>query len=163
MSDRHDIETWATTLGGPLVRLAFVLTGDGDEAQDVVQTVFLRMMSGAPGSIENPQAYARRAVANEVASRHRRRAVLRAILPKLGASASESAPDSTAELADRDQLIQALHALSSKQRTVLVLRYFEDLDDQATGEIVGCSAATVRSIAARALAKLRANMSDEEG
>lgn len=163
MSDRHDIEAWATTLGGPLVRLAFVMTGDGDEAQDVVQTVFLRLMGATPASIENPQAYARRAVANEVMSRHRRRAVLRALTPKLAASTPLTVPDPTLSVADREQLLQALRRLSARQRTVLVLRYFEELDDRATGEIVGCSAATVRSIAARALTKLRANLSDEEG
>lgn len=127
-----------------------------------MQTVFLRMMSTQPGTIENPQAYARRAVANEAMSRHRRRAVFRAITPKLLGGAESSTQDASQIVADRQQLTQALSRLSARQRTVLVLRYFEDLDDQATSEILGCSPATVRSIAARGLAKLRANMRAEE-
>lgn len=154
MSDRRDIEGLAATLGDSLVRLAFVLTGDGDEAQDVVQTVFVKLMSIDLAAIENPAGYARRAVANEVMTRGRRRALFRRVAPKLWASDQPVDP-ADSRVVDRQMLLTGLAGLNTRQRTALTLRYLEDYDDQVIAEILDCSPATVRSIAARALTKMR--------
>jgi RNA polymerase sigma factor (sigma-70 family) len=58
-------------------------------------------------------------------------------------------------IADRDQLWEALRRLPLRQRTVLVLRYFENLSEVEIAEAMGCSLGTVKSQASRALAKLR--------
>lgn len=64
-------------------------------------------------------------------------------------------PDCTVEIADRDYLLRALAALPPGQRAVLVLRYFDDLSEGETAEMLGCSVGTVKSQAARALHRLR--------
>ncbi|WP_240808952.1 sigma-70 family RNA polymerase sigma factor [Microbispora catharanthi] len=63
--------------------------------------------------------------------------------------------DSADLLGSRDAVRQALACLPPKQRAVIVLRYFADLGDAQIAEILGCSVATVRSQASRALARLR--------
>lgn len=162
MSEWSDVGAWADSAGDSLIRLAFVLTNDGEEARDVVQAVLLKMMRVPWESIENPLAYARRSITNEVASRGRRRVKLRSVTPKLIGGVEATIPDTADAVLDRQQLMQAMERLSVRQRTVLVLRYFEDLDDRATAEILGCSTATVRSVSARALTKLRKHMSTTE-
>lgn len=64
-------------------------------------------------------------------------------------------PDRTAEIAERDYLLRALALLPPGQRAVLVLRYFDDLSEGETAEMLGCSVGTVKSQAARALETLR--------
>jgi RNA polymerase sigma factor (sigma-70 family) len=63
--------------------------------------------------------------------------------------------DQAAEVADRDLLLRGLAVLPTRQRAVLVLRYFEDLSEAQTAALLGCSVGTVKSQAARALARLR--------
>jgi DNA-directed RNA polymerase specialized sigma24 family protein len=71
-------------------------------------------------------------------------------------SAEAAMPDRTGEIADRDYLLRALAALPRGQRAVLVLRYFDDLSEGQTAQMLGCSVGTVKSQAARALDRLRA-------
>jgi RNA polymerase sigma factor (sigma-70 family) len=67
-----------------------------------------------------------------------------------------AAGDVEEEAAQRDAVWRLIVALPERQRAVLVLRYYEDLDDAAIAEILDCSPATVRSHASRALTALRA-------
>jgi RNA polymerase sigma factor (sigma-70 family) len=69
--------------------------------------------------------------------------------------------DSAAGLADRDALLRALAGLPQRQRTALVLRYFDDLDAAEIAAILGCSAGTVRSHLSRGLASLRAAIGEQ--
>jgi RNA polymerase sigma factor (sigma-70 family) len=74
------------------------------------------------------------------------------------ATAPEAAvADPTVSVDDRSALLGALQQLPQRQRAAVVLRYWEDLTDAQAGALLGCSASTVRSQAARALAKLRAS------
>ena len=63
--------------------------------------------------------------------------------------------DRTNEIADRDYLLRALAALPPRQRAVVVLRYFDDLSEAETAQMLGCSLGTVKSQTARGLARLR--------
>jgi RNA polymerase sigma factor (sigma-70 family) len=72
-------------------------------------------------------------------------------------------PDHATVLGERSALMAALAGLPPRQRAVIVLRFWEDLTDAQTAVILGCSASTVRSQIARALAKLRLSPALAEG
>lgn len=129
------------------VRLAWLLTHDHHAAEDVVQDAFIRLRSRMT-TIEHPTAYLRTAIVNGCrdASRSARRDDVR--LRQLGLTAEVSSTDRPSELLD------AVAVLPYKYRVVLTLRYWADLPEEAIAEIVGVRPATVRSIAARALARL---------
>ena len=64
--------------------------------------------------------------------------------------------DAADAVADRDELMLALNRLPARMRTVLVLRYWEDLSEAQTAELLGCSLGSVKSQASRGLDRLRA-------
>lgn len=131
--------------------VAFLVCGDWHRAEDAVQTALTRVYLRW-SRIQDPASYARRAVVNAVIdqgrSRWRRREVI-----------GHPPPEAVSETEDLDEeTLSALAALPTRQRAVIVLRYIEDLDTEATAELLGISPGTVRSQAARGLAAMRAQM-----
>ncbi|MEU4546829.1 sigma-70 family RNA polymerase sigma factor [Nonomuraea dietziae] len=57
--------------------------------------------------------------------------------------------------------MEALRALPPRQRAVIVLRYWEDLSETQTAEVLGCTVGTVKSQASKAMAKLRSALGRE--
>jgi RNA polymerase sigma-70 factor (sigma-E family) len=151
-------EQFATTRLPALLRYAIVLTGDRDLAQDVVQEVLARahVRWKQIGKSHSPDAYVRRMIVNEYLS-WRRTWAFRKVhaagerLVDLG-DAQGGRPEGVA-LAD--ELWNRLAGLGRVQRTVLVLRYYEQLDDVEIADLLGCAPATVRSNASKALKTLR--------
>jgi RNA polymerase sigma-70 factor (sigma-E family) len=143
-----------------LLRTAVLLAGQNiAEAEDLLQFALERAYRYWPrvcGSGE-PERYVRRILANAAADRWRKIA-RRAEQPMLAAMPEAAMPDRTAEIAERDYLLRALATLPPGQRAVLVLRYFDDLSEGETAEMLGCSVGTVKSQASRALDRLRAAM-----
>ena len=133
-----------------LMRIGFCLTGSRETAEDLVQDTFLRC-SGRLASVDNPGAYLRAALVNACRS-HNRRRVLSARLRRPQPSAIQ-VPHELVEL--RDVLLR----LPLRQRTVIVLRYVADLDDEQISGMLGCPRSTVRSLARRALGRLREELS----
>jgi RNA polymerase sigma-70 factor (sigma-E family) len=133
-----------------LLRTAYLLTGSPHAAEDLVQTCLLRAI-GRWDRIADPLAYLRRAMINERVGRWRRlrRELLRADPPDL------AVPDATVPVAERAAVLAALRGLPARMRAVLVLRYWEDLSEAETADLLGCSVGTVKSQASRGLAKLR--------
>ena len=142
-----------------LVRLAGLLTGSNDQAQDIVADVFARLMRRPPGQMDDPRAYLRRCVVNEVNSVGRRLA-RRA---RLGASAEAPAnpPMIDGPIAERDRIARALAELPRQQRAVLVLRYFEDLSEAQTATLLRVPAGTVKSASSRGATRLRELLREE--
>ena len=145
-----------TRSGDRLLRVAYQLTHDRAAAQDLVQDALLRVYGSLRrrgGAPDDWYGYLRRAVVNEYVRGQRRRAsseiVTDALPERPGADRLEN------QVADREQVWQALAALSHRQRAVLVLRYYEDLGDREIAAALGCRQATVRSLASRGLAALR--------
>lgn len=137
-----------------LSRAAFLLTGDRHAAEDLVQTTFLQVARHWERVIRtgNPDGYVRRVMYSQHVSTWRRRwrAVdVRAELPDHGE------PDTASGLTTALVVRQALARLTAKQRAVLVLRFFEDLTEVSTAEVLGCSVSTVKSHTRDALARLR--------
>jgi DNA-directed RNA polymerase specialized sigma24 family protein len=127
-----------------LLRVAYVLTGSGAAAEDVVHDVFCRV-GPRMAELENPVAYLRVAVVNQCRSIHRRLA--RA--PRLDAPV----PVLDGRLVE---LQDALRSLDERRRTAIVLRYLCDLPDDEIADLIGCRPGTVRTLIHRGLADLRA-------
>ena len=140
-----------------LLRTALLLTGQRRaEAEDLLQLALERAYRHWPkicGS-EGPERYVRRILASASTDRWRRLA--RRPEHAMPAGGGPVVPDRTGEIADRAYLLRALAALPPRQRAVLVLRYFDDLSEVETADMLGCSLGTVKSQAARGLARLRA-------
>jgi len=147
-----------------LVRLALVMVGDLAAAEDVVQDCFERLHARWPRLREPDRAlaYARSAVLNGCRSVHRRSAVARGHAPQLAVRADAAAPDSAAATADRLQLAAAVRKLPRRQREVLVLRYYADLSMTEIAATLGISAGNARGCLSRGLAKVAAEIGEEE-
>jgi RNA polymerase sigma-70 factor (sigma-E family) len=142
-----------------LVRLAMVMVGDLATAEDVVQDAFEHMHRRwhrlrDPGS---GLAYARSTVLNGCRTVHRRSAVARKHMPRL-AGPSAPGPDTETALADRGEMLTALRGLPRRQREVLVLRYYADLDVAEIAATLRISPGAVRSTTSRGLASLAASL-----
>lgn len=140
-----------------LLRSAWLLCGDRDEAEDLVQSTLVKVVLGGRRlqRIDNLEGYARRTLVNTfIASRRRfwRREHAYGELP-------EDVQPSGSEDTDTGLVVRAaLARLGPKQRAVLVLRYWEDLSVSATAELLSMRENTVKSHAVRGLAVLRAEM-----
>ncbi|GAB2583207.1 RNA polymerase [Paractinoplanes abujensis] len=155
-------EEFAAARLASLLRYAVLLSGDREEARDIVQEVLARALVkwGRIGSVQDPYGYVRRMVTNEFLSLRRRRRVWTVPLgPETvdGASAPH-APDPPPE--PDDELWRLLMQLPRQQRAVIVLRYYESLSDLEIAEVLGCRSGTVRSNASRALATLRVELDE---
>lgn len=137
-----------------LVRTAYLLTGDRGYAEDLVQSALEKTHRKwqRVGVMDAPAAYVRRAMVNTAISWRRRRRLPE--VPLFGAESTATA-DPYHRVDQRDHVLSALRRLPPKMRAVLVLRYFEDLDDAAIADAMNCSVGTVKSQASRGLARLR--------
>ncbi len=140
-----------------LFTLARLLTGGHQaEAEDLLQSAYERTYRHWKriSRRDDPERYVRQVLVNASVDRWRRLR-RRPEEPMRFPGGEPPVPDRAAEIADRDLLLRGLAALAARQRAVLVLRYFEDLTEAQTAEALGCSVGTVKSQAARALARLR--------
>ncbi|MCW2759809.1 MAG: subfamily polymerase sigma-24 factor [Marmoricola sp.] len=151
MSKRDaEFRAYVDGTSGRLLRLSFLLVGDRHAAEDLLQDVLERLYVRWP-KVQDPDAYARRALANAATNRWRSRARRpeTALLAHHDVAAPETAPSR------RDELVVALGQLPNGQRAVIVLRYLEDLSVEQVAAVLGCSTGTVKSQTARALPRLR--------
>ena len=128
-----------------MFRLALLLTG-GDRclSEDVVGQVFLATLpKWRKGTVAEPGSYLRRAVVNQVNGASRRRHTERRGALRVAGMGEECLPSEGA-IDDRDLLWTALRALPSKQRSAVVLRYYEDLSEMETAHVLGVSHGTVK-------------------
>src|SRR4029450_13934954 len=150
-----------TLPSGRLLRFAYLLCGDRHLAEDLVQDVLARAhRRWSRIEAEQPDAYLRTAIVRAHLSWRRRRLSTERVLADPPEPVAP-APDFTDRLATRDELWVMLADLPRTQRAVLVLRFFEDLDDGRIAEVLGCSPITVRVHASRALGRLRAGLTRE--
>ncbi|MFG2085904.1 MULTISPECIES: SigE family RNA polymerase sigma factor [unclassified Spirillospora] len=156
MTDDVTYEEFVTTRAQALLRYGYVLTGNADDAADLVQDGLVRLRGTWERVVnkDDPEGYVRTIMARQHISlwRRRRREHL------VGSVPEARYDDRGIERAEHDpRLWEALTSLPPRQRAVLVLRYYEDLSDEEIAGMLGISRGTVRSQAARALGKLRAD------
>lgn len=138
------------------VRLAFLLTGDEQQAQDIAQEAFVRI-AGRFHDLRNPDAfpgYLRATVVNLARGHLRKLRTQRNYLKR--ATPAVEAPRYDTE--GRDEMWRALQRLPHRQRAALVLRYYEDLSERQAADALGCSLAAVKSLVSRGLEALRAEV-----
>jgi RNA polymerase sigma-70 factor (sigma-E family) len=143
-------EEFVAARSSRLLRTAYLLTRDHGLAEDLLQTALTRAYLAWSRIEGDPEPYVRRILVNTFASWWRRK---------------WNAEQPTAELPDAGRhderagesgdLWDALGRLPRRQRAVVVLRYFEDLTEAQTAELLGISVGTVKSQTSKALAKLR--------
>lgn len=143
-----------------LLRTAYLLTGNGQQAEELVQDTLVRLYPKwyKVEAADVPLAYVRRSITNAYINQMRRTGRRELVF--------EDVPERTdphdvlGQLADRDQIWAGLRLLSQRQRAALVLRFFEDLTDEQTAAALGCRVGTVRSLISRGLATLREQMAE---
>ena len=143
---------------GSLSRTAFLLTGDHHAAQDLLQNALMKVAArwSQVSRAGDPTAYVRRVLYHEHVSawrreRHRREEQSTAAPPERPA-----ARDEAGDVVRRVVLRQALAKLTTRQRALVVLRYFEDVSEAETAQILGLAVGSVKSQTSNALARLRA-------
>jgi RNA polymerase sigma-70 factor (sigma-E family) len=136
------------------IRLAFLLTGDRALAEDLVQDAFARLV-GRLRHLRDPAAfgaYLRRTIVNLATSHFRHRRVERAFLESEATAPSrEGNPNEALD----ETMHTVLLRLPRRQRAAIVLRFYEDLSDVQTAEILRCATGTVRSLISRGMKTLR--------
>ena len=142
--DARSLEVVYRTSHLGLTRLAYLLVGDRGEAEDVVQAVFTAATAHWD-AIEEPSAYLRRAVVNRASDVHRRSFRMAPL------AARRDLPGEP----EVDETWMFVQALPMGQRTVVVLRFYEDLGLSEIASLLGRSPSTVRSDLRRALTKLK--------
>jgi RNA polymerase sigma-70 factor (sigma-E family) len=145
------------------VRLAYLLTGDREVAEDLVQDAFVKLAGRLvhlrePGAFE---AYLRATVVNLSRSYFRRRRVERHYLEQARAGEQPLASRINHSVEDKDELWHALRRLTQRQRAAIVLRFYEDLPEMEVAEILQCAPGTVKSLVSRGLEKLRNEIGED--
>ncbi|MGH9282445.1 MAG: SigE family RNA polymerase sigma factor [Acidimicrobiales bacterium] len=129
----------------PMVRLAYLLTGDRSAAEELVQDAFVSIHRNWDRAT-TPGGYLRTAVVNNARSWLRRRVLEKERAP-LRPVATTGIP--------ADEMWDVLQTLPERQRAAIVLRFYEDLPDADIARILGCRLPTVRTAIHRGLAALR--------
>jgi RNA polymerase sigma-70 factor (sigma-E family) len=137
-----------------LLRTARMLTGNQHTAEDLVQASLERVWPRWSRIVRDgdPDAYVRRVLVNTYSTWWRRKWRAEAPTSELPELAG---PDVFAEADLADALRRLLPTLTPRQKAVVVLRFYEDLSEAATAEVLGCSVGTVKSQTSKALARMR--------
>ncbi len=153
-----DFDGFAESTAPALFNLAYLLTGHRQGAEDLTQEALLNIYRHWPriAAADHPTAYAKRVLTNCLLSSRRKRRVHEVRgLDLHDVERPGQRADPTTRVDEREEMWDALHQLPTRQRAVLVLRYYEGLSDGEIAQVLGWRPASVRSTAARALASLR--------
>jgi RNA polymerase sigma-70 factor (sigma-E family) len=142
-----DFEAFVAGHGRRLLHLAELLLGDRDAAQDLTQDVLARAyIRWDRLESDDPYAYLRRALINARTDRWRRRVPV----PVAELGPGPVVADHAQGVADRDEMLTALRGLTARERGVIALRFYEDLTEVETANVLGVAVGTVKSATARA-------------
>jgi RNA polymerase sigma-70 factor (sigma-E family) len=158
-AERGRLEDLVRTHAPEAHRLAFLLTGDRELAQDLAQDAFVKVL-GRFHDLRNRDAfwwYLRRTIVNLSRSHFRRRRVERAWLDRQRPDEAAAAAD----LGERDRMRRALMTLRPEQRAAVVLRFYEDLSEAQTADLLAIPVGTVKSSVSRGIDRLRTELESE--
>jgi RNA polymerase sigma factor (sigma-70 family) len=150
-----------------LIRLAVLLVDDLPTAEDVVQDVFVRLQRGTNAPVESIDRYLTTAVLNTARSVLRRRTVAARGLLRIGSRAATTHDDPGGDIAamstEQSRVWHAITQLPTRQRQVVVCRFYLDLSERDTARTLGVAAGTVKKSAARAMQALALTLGDHDG
>jgi RNA polymerase sigma-70 factor (sigma-E family) len=153
LSDDEDYTQFVSVWYRSLLHSAWLLTGNSHTAEDLLQTVLVKVYVVWPRvRSQEPLAYVRRMLVN--ARTDRWRALRRERLVDTPPIRSVDETGHTA-VDNRDALVRALQTLTARERQVIILRYYFDLPQEQVAADLGLNVGTVKSTASRALAQLR--------
>jgi RNA polymerase sigma-70 factor (sigma-E family) len=147
-------EEFAAESGAELLRIATLLTPDPHTAEDVYQET-LQRLAARWSRVDNPKAFCRRVMHNIVVDRARARRPHELRLFDTGEKSDPRSADPHHSIELWPSLRAALDSLTLQQRTILVLRYFDDRSEADVASLLGISVGTVKSTTSRAIAHLR--------
>lgn len=133
-------------------RLAHLLTGRADVADDLAQEAMMRVRRHF-ASVDNPSGYLRTTVVNVCRNWFRSQGRERVRLERL---TEERLYEPPAEVSD---VLRVVDSLPYRQRAVVVLRFWLDLSEREIAEHIGCRPGTVKSLSSRAIERLRKELS----
>ena len=152
MDESSDFTRYAAENSTRLYRTACLLCRDQTQAEDLLQITLMKVWRAWSRIEADPDPYVYRVLVNSHVSSLRK--FWHREIPST--AAPEPSGDGRLDAAEtRTVLLAALARLPPRQRAVIVLRFFEDLTEQQTAEILGCTVGTVKSQTSKALAKLR--------
>jgi RNA polymerase sigma-70 factor (sigma-E family) len=142
------------TRSAALVRTAYLVVGDHQLAQDLVQEALVKTYVAWPRlqDVGKAEAYARRTIVTTAISWRRRRSFHERparVIPE------QAQPDRSEAIATHDVVWAELSSLPPRQRAAIVLRYYEDLSEADTAQVMGCAVGTVKSQVSTGLERLR--------
>ena len=155
--DHEAFSEFASTRSGSLFRTAYLVIGDYQLAQDLVQESLVKTYLAWPRlrDVTKAEAYTRRIIVTTCVSWRRRRSFSErpaSDVPDAGVT------DPTTLLSEQGELWAAVRQLPPRQRAAVVLRFCEDLSLAQTAELMGCSVGSVKRHTSVAIDKLRAEM-----
>lgn len=154
-TDRSAFDEFVHARGSALTRTAYLLTGDHHLAEDLVQASLVKAAHHWERIETSPEAYVRRTMYHQNISWWRRRRFAESSLQEREEEGYDAPSTPASDPTLRLTLEQALRRLTARQRTVLVLRYFEDLTEVQTAAAMGISSGAVKSMSRQALGRLR--------
>jgi RNA polymerase sigma-70 factor (sigma-E family) len=153
---RDEVQRLLAERGDHLMRAAIALAGSRADGEDLLQAALERLLRRWSRIRTDPEGYLRRTLYNLAADGWRRRGAWQRKRPLLQADLEGGTGTEAVDAVDlRDALGRALTQLPPLQRTVLVLRYWEQLSQAETAQLLGCPEGTVKSASARGLQRLR--------
>ncbi|TIC86619.1 SigE family RNA polymerase sigma factor [Nocardioides sp. GY 10127] len=150
---RAGFDDWVSARRPALLRTAYLLTGDPHDAEDLVQTALIKVVPRWHRIAEDPEPYVRTVLSRESVSRWRRRRWREVHTDRVPDDLASAQHDR--DVTDREVLRQALGELSPRQRTIVVLRYFDGLTEAETAHVLGLGLGTVKKHGREAMARLR--------
>jgi RNA polymerase sigma-70 factor (sigma-E family) len=154
-----DFAAYMAAQRAPLLRTAYLLTGDQHTAEDLVQVAFAKLYLSweRVQRRESLNSYLRRVLVNENSSLWRRAFKRREVV-------TSALPEATVvdrhDGGEAEALWHFVQTLPHRQRAVVVLRYYEELSEAETADVLGVSVGTVKSQASRAIASMRSRVDD---
>ncbi|GAA3584665.1 SigE family RNA polymerase sigma factor [Kribbella ginsengisoli] len=158
-----EFDEYVAARGQQLVRLGLVLSSDHHRAEDLAQTALMNAYRHwrRVRAMDDPHAYVRRILVNAYLATTRRSSSHETSSELDDVQHQE--PDPSLALVEHDAMWQMLATLPTRERTVVILRYYEDLDYAAIATLLGIKDSTARASVSKALASLRAAHDPAEG